>query len=166
MRVHNIHHRELPVPPAILGALLDSLSQPDDRLWPIAAWPAMRFDRPLQVGAIGGHGPIRYTVESYVPGQAISFRFTAPAGFNGTHSFLVGLSSSGSRISHDLRMTTAGNATLSWLLIFRPLHDALVEDALHRAVLACGAQEASPQWSSWVRILRALLGSRKNPRAT
>ncbi len=166
MRVYNSHHRELPVPPAILGALLDSLSRPDDRLWPIAAWPAMRFDRPLQVGAIGGHCPIRYTVESYVPAQAISFRFTAPIGFHGTHSFLVGLAPSGSRISHDLRMATTGIATLSWLLIFRPLHDALLEDALHRAVLACGAQEPPPQWSVWVRILRALLRSRKPRRAT
>jgi hypothetical protein len=126
----------------------------------------MRFDRPLQVGAIGGHGPIRYTVESYVPGQAVSFRFTSPPGFNGTHSLLVGLAPSGSRISHDLRMHTTGSGTLSWLLVFRPLHDALLEDALHRAALASGVQEPPPTWSLWVRVLRVLLRSRRAPRAT
>ena len=166
MHVHNVHHRELPVPPAVLGALLDSLSRPDDRLWPVAAWPPMRFDRPLQVGTIGGHGPIRYTVESYIPGQTVSFRFTAPPGFRGGHSFLVGLASHGSRISHDLRMVTTGSGTLSWLLVFRPLHDALIEDALHRASLACGVSEPLPAWSPWVRVLRALLRSRRISRAT
>ncbi len=166
MRVHNVHHRELPVPPAVLGALLDSLAQPSDRLWPAAAWPPVRFDRPLQVGAIGGHGPIRYTVESYVPGQFISFRFTAPPGFNGTHSLLVGLAPSGSRISHDLRMSTTGSATLSWLLVFRPLHDALLEDLLHRAAVASGVQEPPPTWSVWVRALRALLRPRRALPAT
>jgi hypothetical protein len=126
----------------------------------------MRFDRPLQVEAIGGHGPIRYTVESYDPGHAISFRFTGPPGFNGTHNFLVDPTPSGSRIAHDLRMSTSGSGTLSWLLVFRPLHDALLEDALHRAALASGVQEPSPTWSPWVRILRALLRSRRARRAT
>jgi hypothetical protein len=166
MRVHNVHHRELPVPADVLGALLDSLAERDDRLWPIAAWPPMRFDRPLQVGAIGGHGPIRYTVESYDPSRAISFRFTGPPGFNGTHRFVVEPTPSGSRIAHDLRMRTSGSGTLSWLVVFRPLHDALLEDALHRATLASGVPEAPPTWSLWVRILRALLRSRRTRHAT
>ena len=166
MRVVNVHHRELPVQPSVLGALLDSLSQADDRLWPTSTWPAMRFGRPLQVGARGGHGPIRYTVESYTPGHTISFRFSAPRGFDGTHSFLVSPTTSGSRISHEIHMTTTGRASLSWAFVLRPLHDALLEDALHKAALACGAQESPPRWSAWVRVLRALLRSRKPPRAT
>lgn len=165
MRVHNVHHRDLPVPPAVLGALLDSLARPDDRLWPGAAWPAVRFDRPLQAGAVGGHGPIRYTVESYAPGQAVFFRFTSPPGFNGSHCLKVEPAPSGSRISHDLRMETTGSGTWAWLLVFRPLHDALLEDLLHRAALASGISEPPPRWSPGVRLLRALLRPRRAPRA-
>ena len=43
--------------PGVAGRLLDGLSAADDRLWPKDRWPAMRFDRPLKVGARGGHGP-------------------------------------------------------------------------------------------------------------
>jgi hypothetical protein len=157
MRVHNVHFRDLSVPPSVVGGLLDSLSGRDDILWPTASWPAMRFDRPLQVGAAGGHGPIRYTVESYTPGHAVTFRFTAPPGFNGTHSFVVGATPTGTRISHELTMVATGSANFSWLLVFRPLHDALIEDALHRAVIACGLSEPAPAWSAWVRMLRAML---------
>ena len=62
MLVRNVHYRALSVPPADVAPLLDGLASPTDRLWPVEAWPRMRFDRPLQVGAQGGHGPIRYTV--------------------------------------------------------------------------------------------------------
>ena len=47
----------------------------------------MEFDRTLSVGARGGHGPVRYFVEEYVPGESIKFRFTAPNGFNGFHAY-------------------------------------------------------------------------------
>ncbi|UNO43730.1 DUF2867 domain-containing protein [Streptomyces sp. MST-110588] len=39
----------------------------------------MRFDRPLGVGAYGGHGPVRYRVSAYDPGRRIRFDFTSPA---------------------------------------------------------------------------------------
>jgi hypothetical protein len=54
MQVLNVHERELQVGSAEVGALLDSLASENDRLWPRACWPAMRFDRPLGVGAVGG----------------------------------------------------------------------------------------------------------------
>jgi len=47
----------------------------------------MEFDRTLGVGARGGHGPIRYFIEEYVPGESIKFRFTGPKGFNGFHGY-------------------------------------------------------------------------------
>jgi len=78
MNVRNVHERVLDVPACDLAVLLDGLASPDDALWPRHLWPAMKFDRPLQVGAVGGHGPIRYTVEAYEPGRRIRFRFTAP----------------------------------------------------------------------------------------
>lgn len=161
MRVHNVHFRELPLPPDVLAAVLDSLSSPDDRLWPVGQWPPIRFDRPLQPGAVGGHGPIRYTVETYVPGQSMSFRFTAPRGFNGTHSFLLTPTASGLRLSHEIRIVTTPLASLYWLLVIRPLHDALIEDALHRGVEAAGLQEPRPSWSPWVRFLRKAFRPRK-----
>ena len=68
MRLHNVHERALPVPAASAGRLLDGLGGRPDLLWPGESWPPMRFDRPLQVGADGGHGPIRYRVEEHAPG--------------------------------------------------------------------------------------------------
>ncbi len=120
----------------------------------------MRLDRPLQVGASGGHGPIRYRVEAYEPGRAVVFRFTRPQGFEGTHGFEVEARSTGSRLRHVLEMEARGTACVSWPLVFRPLHDALIEDALDRAQRALGEVPARPnRWSAFVRLLRFLLGT-------
>src|SRR5712691_9137677 len=104
MKVMNVHYRDFPAPPGVIGQLLDRLGSESDALWPRDRWPAMRFDRPLQAGAVGGHGPIRYTVESYEPGQAIVFRFTGPKGFIGVHGFAVQELPTGSRLTHTLSM--------------------------------------------------------------
>ncbi len=154
--IRNIHERTLPVPPAAAGALLDSLSGPDDRLWP-RRWPAMRFDRPLAVGAVGGHGPIRYTVEQYRPAGHVRFRFDAPAGFDGYHEYeVLPDGDDACRLRHSLVMTTRGPARLTWPLLFRPLHDALIEDSLDTAVRSLGLHLRAPsQWSARVRMLRS-----------
>ena len=89
MTTRNVHERVLSLTPAEVGAIVDSLASADDPLWPHDRWPPMRFDRPLTVGAIGGHGPIRYTVEEYEPGRMIRFRFTGPPGFHGGHGFVA-----------------------------------------------------------------------------
>ena len=86
MKVINIHECELDGTPEQVGLLIDSLASAEDALWPYQLWPRMEFDRPLDVGATGGHGPVRYFVEEYTPGQSIKFRFTGPKGFNGFHS--------------------------------------------------------------------------------
>src|SRR5688572_27803258 len=78
--VSNVHERTLLADPRRLGDLLDSLGSPQDPFWPRDRWPVMHFDRPLQVGAIGGHGPIRHIVERYDPGCAVWFRLTEPRG--------------------------------------------------------------------------------------
>ena len=59
LRVLNVHDRNIAAPPDAVGALIDSLASDDDALWPSRTWPRMYLDRPLGVGAIGGHGPIR-----------------------------------------------------------------------------------------------------------
>ena len=54
----NVHERELPASAGDVGRLLDQVGSVDDPLWPAPTWPPVRFDRPLAVGADGGHGPI------------------------------------------------------------------------------------------------------------
>ncbi|MDQ3696479.1 MAG: SRPBCC family protein [Gemmatimonadota bacterium] len=158
MLIRNVHERLLSLAPAQVGALIDSLASPDDGLWPRDRWPAMRLDRPLTVGAIGGHGPIRYTVDEYEPGLKIRFRFTGMAGFVGTHGFIAEpAASGGTRLRHELLMHTEGSARLTWPAVFRPLHDALIEDALDRAAVAAGQPPSAPAWSPWVRVLRRVL---------
>jgi hypothetical protein len=154
--VLNIHARDLHASRDAVGALLDSLASNQDLLWPGDRRPAMRFDRPLQVGAVGGHGPIRYRVEMYEPGRAILFRFTGMRGIHGTHGFEIKDSAPGiTRLEHRLSMRVSGVALLSWPLLFRWLHDALIEDALDRAEASITSRPVQERrWSLWVRFLR------------
>jgi hypothetical protein len=160
MNVVNRHTRTLPTDIESVGAILDSLAGPDDRVWPSQLWPAMRLDRALQVGSSGGHGPIRYFVQSRVPGQEVVFRFLAPRGFHGTHAFSVSASPGGAVVSHTLSMRAAGTGIAAWLLVFRPLHDALIEDALSNIERAATGEAKQVPWSPYVRLLRTLLGRR------
>lgn len=161
-RVRNVHERHfaaapdrVAAAPDRVGALLDGLGSPADRLWPSARWPPIRFDRPLQPGAIGGHGPVRYHVEAYEPGRRVTFRLQAPRGFDGFHRFeLVPASDRGVTLRHVLEMDARGPALLTWPLIFRPLHDALVEDCLDCAATALGETPRLRPWPLRVRLLR------------
>jgi hypothetical protein len=161
MKVLNVHERALLAGREQVGALLDSLSSPADALWPAHLWPRMRFDRPLSVGAAGGHGPIRYFVEAYAPGRSIRFRFTGPRGFDGWHGLEVLAIPGTVALRHTLEMTTRGLATLSWPLVFRPLHDALIEDALAMAEAALGHAPRLVPWPLQVRLLRSVLSGGK-----
>lgn len=117
----------------------------------------MRFDRPLGVGARGGHGPIRYTVEEYRPGQRVVFRFLRPALVRGTHALEVLEAQEGVVVRHTVEATPGWCGWLLWPLVFRWLHDALVEDALDNAERALTGRVRSPaRWSPWVRLLRRL----------
>ncbi len=78
MKVVNVHERELQATSEKVGALMDSLASKGDALWSKQSWPRMEFDRPLGVGATGGHGPIRYFVEEYHPGRSINFVSRVP----------------------------------------------------------------------------------------
>lgn len=160
MNVLNIHEREFDLSALEVGALIDSLASPRDMLWPHDRWPPMRFDKPLAVGARGGHGPIRYAIEEYVPGKSIKFRFLRPAGFEGYHTLeVIKDLRKNVALRHTLKMNTAGLSVISWPLVFHPLHDALVEDALARAQASLGQQPTIRRWSLWVRLLRWLLSS-------
>jgi len=158
MAVYNVHERLLAAKGSEVGALIDALSSGDDPLWPRGDWPAMRFDRPLGVGAIGGHGPVRYTVAAPVPGTWVRFTFSGPRGFHGFHEYAaLAVDEDHTWLRHTLAMRTRGPARLTWPLLWRPLHDALIEDSLDRAESACAGAVAHPATRGrYVRLLRRL----------
>jgi hypothetical protein len=164
MRVRNVHQRLLPGPPERVGALIDGLAGPDDRLWPGDRWPPIRFDRPLGVGADGGHGPIRYRVAGYDPGRRVAFRFTRMPGLDGGHHLEAEPAAGGAvLLRHVAEGRLGGRMLVAWPLVIRPLHNALIQDLLDRAELAVTGTVASPnRWSRWVRLLRGRL---RRPRA-
>lgn len=155
MKVLNVHCCELDVNQIQAGELIDSLASKEDRLWPKHIWPRMEFDRSLEVGAKGGHGPIRYFVKEYILCNSIKFRFTGPIGFNGYHGYKI-ISSPEQPVvlRHTLKMNTCGLAILSWPLIYRPMHNALIKDSLATAQVSLGLPAKMQAWSLWVKILR------------
>lgn len=154
--VANVHQRRYAAASADVVALVFTLASKDDRLWPYESWPRMRLDPGLVVGAGGGHGPVRYRVERIEPTGEVVFRFTGPSGFDGWHAFsVVEVAPAATMLRHELRMRVRGLALLSWPLFFRPLHDALIEEAFDKA--ARELEDSSPRTphrrSSGVRLL-------------
>lgn len=167
MRIANIHERRIGRPAPEVGRLIDTLASEADALWPRSLWPAMRFNRPLGVGAEGGHGPIGYAVSEYRPGHYIRFRFSAPRGFDGHHWFdLVPEGDGACVLRHTIAMDARGSGLLLWGLAIRHLHDALIEDAMTTAEISLGAAPKITPWTPWVRLLRRLVvGRRARPQA-
>lgn len=163
-RVRNVHERSLPAMPKEVGALLDGLASDHDRLWPGDKWWPQRFDGGLVVGAKGGHGPIRYKVESYEPGVRVVCRFPPKGGFDGTHTFEVMPADNGTTVlRHSLEVRTYGRGVFLWPLI-RPLHDALVEDALDNAERAVTGKVVEPaRYSAYVGFARRFVRGTGHP---
>jgi hypothetical protein len=154
----NVHERVIPASVDAVGRMIDTLGSVGDAVWPTGRWPPLKLDRPLQVGAAGGHGPIRYRVESYEPGRRVRFRFLWPGGFVGTHGFDVEDAGEGAgKLRHVIEMRTVGMAVLNWSLIIRPLHDALLEDALDKVEGAFRDVGPPRAWSRRVVFLRWLV---------
>jgi hypothetical protein len=162
MRILNVHDRTFAVGPDDLGPLLNDLASDRERLWPRRDWPPLRLANGLRVGSVGGHGPIRYVVERFDPGRRVVFRFTRPKGWSGTHEFVVQPDAGGgASLRHLLQVEATGWGLIVWAVVFRPLHDALIEDALARAAAALGEADARPpRHSLYVRLLRRLLRPR------
>ncbi len=155
MRIQNVHTREFSATPKQAGVLIDRLASSNDRLWPRALWPRMKLNKPLAVGAKGGHGPIRYQVKEYSPGSFIKFEFSRPKGFDGYHSFeILKISDEKTMLRHTIKMNARGMAIIHWSLWVRSLHDALVEDGLSTAGIALGEDALLLEWSPWVKLLR------------
>lgn len=161
MNVVNVHERWLPCSANYIWGLVESLATIEDRLWPNENWPPMLLDSQLAVGAKGGHGPIRYVVSFYDPGKKVVFDFTGPAGFHGCHYFTVfSQNDNTSMIRHTIDMKITGLALVTWPLVYRPLHDALIEDAFDKAEGGLDEVLLRSEWSKWVRFLRVLVGRR------
>ena len=135
--IRNVHERVINAPIESLGALLDGLGQKDDRLWPSRSWTPMVLDRPLAVGADGGHGVIRYYVSEYEPGRRVRFTFRPRTGIIGAHELsLDALDDEHTRIRHILIGRT--NAERE----------------------ATGSVARPASWSPRVRVLRRLTGDK------
>lgn len=166
-RVLNRHSRRFQADPGEVGRLLDTLATERDGLWPLERWPPMRLDGPVAPGAEGGHGPIRYRVEKHTPGVEVLFRFSAPRGFNGTHGFAVVPREGDCEVRHTIDMRISGSALFSWPVVFRPLHDALLEDSLDKAEAALKGEEWRQRpFPAMVRFLRSLLARKGAPDVT
>lgn len=160
--VRNVHTRELNCSISEASCLIDRLASKDEILWPVQSWPPMKLDRPLEVGASGGHASAGYVVEEYRPGTYIRFRFTRPTGFIGSHAFNVEeISPERVSISHVIDMKVKGSGWFAWY-IGHCLHDALIEDAFDRAEEYLESRPVRQRkWSPQVRLLRRLMLPRK-----
>ena len=114
------------------------------------------MDRPLGVGASGGHGSIRYGVEEFEPARSVLFRFDPGEGLEGVHGLTVdALGPDRTLLTHHLEVRTTG-----WVRpVTRPLltwHDTMVETLLDRAEHeATGAPVRPTRWPLWLKALNA-----------
>ena len=121
----------------------------------------MKFKGGIRVGAKGGHGPIRYSVEQYNPNEIIQFRFSKPSGFNGIHKFEINeLSNEKTEIKHTIDMNTTGVGTIIWITAIRSLHNALIEDGLDKFENNFSENPKSSKWNFWVKLMRKSLAKR------
>lgn len=166
--VTNVHERKIPASAAAVASLIATLASKEDRLWPHEAWPRMKLNAGLAAGSVGGHGPVRYEVVKVDPAGRVVFQFTGPVGFVGWHAFEVADPQKGkSVLRHELQMEVRGLSRLTWPLFFRPMHDALIEEAFDKAERELGATEGVPfRRGVWVRSiywLAALAGRARRP---
>ncbi|RFU84725.1 DUF2867 domain-containing protein [Streptomyces triticagri] len=158
--IHNVHEREISAPAAAAGALLDRLSADDDPIFPVPAWAPMRFDRPLGVGAVGGHGPVTYEVTEYEPGRRIRFDGTPP--WDGYHELTIEpLGDGRCRVRHVLEMEFSGSRRLAWAVGIRPVHDTMIEELFDNIERVTTGSVTDPvRHSARVRLLRAAVWAR------
>ncbi len=158
MQVINIHKRIINQPKPKVVNLLKTLSTKHDKVWPKDNWPAMRFKNGLKVGAKGGHGIIRYSVEAIDIEEGVVFRFLKPEGFNGIHKFEIkAMDAKSTEVKHSIIMKTEGLATLKWVFVILWLHDALIENAFDTIENNFLETKKFTTWSFWVRIWRYIL---------
>ncbi|GIF30590.1 DUF2867 domain-containing protein [Actinoplanes utahensis] len=143
--MENVHERVLAAPAAEVGRLLDRLASADDPLWPSPTWAPVRFDRPLGVGADGGHDSIRYHVTAYRPGRLVECTFDPRIGLIGSHTFEVVDHGPGAcLVRHRISARLHGAMRFLWPAIVRSCHDAVLEHLLDNAERAATGTVARP----------------------
>jgi hypothetical protein len=154
--MRNVHERIIDAPATTVGPLIDAIGREGDRLWPSPAWVPMRLDRPVQVGADGGHGPIRYWVSEHEPGRRIRFTFHSEGGIEGYHELSVEpIVDQRCVMRHVVEAVPRGAMRILVPVAVRWAHDAVIEDLLDNAERAATGTVRQPaRWSLWVRILR------------
>lgn len=165
--IRNVYQRYIAAYPAEVGALLDSVGTPEDRLWPAPPRDAMVLRHPdgpsLRVGARGGHGPIRYRVEAHDPGRRVLFRLAGGAGLDGWHALTVEPAAGGSLLRHELQVRPRGLARLVVPVVLS-MHDCYVEDAFDRAERELGVGPVREHRHSLpVRVFERRLRRRVTP---
>jgi len=162
LKVLNIHKRTINQPKDKVTELLKTLSTENDRIWPKEKWPEMKFKEGIQIGAKGGHGPIRYSTEKYNPNEIIQFRFSKPNGFNGIHKFEIKeLDKEKTEIKHTIDMNTEGKGTLIWTFAICSLHNALIEDGFDKLKNNFSDNRKSTEWNIWVKFLRKQISKKR-----
>ncbi|MEV0648439.1 DUF2867 domain-containing protein [Phytomonospora sp. NPDC050363] len=156
--MRNVHTRVVDAPAPLVSDLLGTLAAVGDRVWPTPTWWPLRLDRPLSVGASGGHGPVRYEVAECEPGR-VRFAFHPGIGVEGFHEFEVTAAGPGrSVVTHVLEGRATGAGRLTWPLMIRWCHDALIEESLDNIERAATGRLARPhRMSAWVRVCRRLV---------
>ena len=158
MKVLNIHRRIYPLSKHQIFDLLSTLSTPNDEIWPTENWPKMKLDNGLAIGSKGGHGPIKYFVESIFFGNQILFRFTSPKGFLGIHKFDVkSVDENKTELVHTIDMDAKNSGYFIWISSVKWLHNALIEDGLDKIHYKITGEKKLTKWSLWVKILRTIL---------
>lgn len=160
MKVYNRHDRRINTTETVAASILNSLSGPDDRLWPHEKWPLMQLDGSLAPGARGGHGPVRYRMEQFIPGRKAVFRFE-PEGlipdFDGVHYFEVSPEGDCVVMTHVIDVRCGFRQWARWRLLIEPIHDAVIEDAFDKVENSiAGRGEKSSPWSLRVKVLREM----------
>ena len=162
MRVINIHKRIIQQPKEKIALIFDSLSTKNDQLWPKEKWPPMIFKKGLTEGAIGGHGPIKYSIIKYIPENLIEFKFLKPNGFLGIHKFeIIEIEKEKTVLKHTINMTVSGKGIFAWYIVIKWLHDALLEDCLDKVENNFLTDNKKTKWNLWVIVLRKILRKKK-----
>ncbi len=154
--IDNCHARWIDASPAQIAELFRGLAGPHDPFWPERNTEPMRFDRPIGVGATGGHGPVRYHVTEFDPPRIARFEFLPGTGIVGEHRFEAEPYGDGMILRHVLAGQLEGPMRLLWAPVVRWLHDETIQDAFDRAERATTGTTSPRLPPRWTRLLLRL----------
>lgn len=158
--MRSTHTRVIDASPEAVADIAATLGTTADRVWPSPQWWPMRFDGPVEPGAKGGHGPVRYGVES-VERNRIRFRFDPGAGIDGYHELRVEPTGDGrTLVTHDMGGRTLGATKVLWPLIVRWCHDEVVEACLDNIERETTGATRERRATAWARLWRRVFYDR------